>query len=44
MEKFTKQARQYASQLSKLIAAREAKQAKDATKKAKVAASESEFS
>ena len=44
MKKFTKQARQYASQLSKLIAAREAEKAKDTAKKAKAAASESEFS
>lgn len=44
MKKFTKQARQYASQFSKLIEAREAKKAEDAAKKAKAAASESEFS
>ena len=43
-KKFTRQARQYASQFSKLIEAREAKKAKDAAKKAKAAASESEFS
>ena len=43
-KKFTRQARQYASQFSKLIEAREAKKAEDAAKKAKAAASESEFS
>ena len=43
-KKFTRQARQYASQFSKLIEAREAEKAKDAAKKAKAAASESEFS
>jgi hypothetical protein len=44
MKKYTKLARLYASQFSKLIAAREAKKVSEAAKKAKAAASESEFS
>ena len=44
MKKYTKLARPYASQFSKLIAAREAEKASEAAKKGKAAASESEFS
>ena len=44
MKKYTKLARPYASQFLKLIAAREAEKANEAAKKAKAAASESEFS
>ena len=44
MKKYTKLARPYASQFSKLISAREAEKANEAAKKAKAAASEYEFS